>query len=156
MKYIVALVSFLSLALVTAFAANPEVSVTSAEPFRLRGAVVPVAGVPSWPVLVGDEIATDRAAALVRFGDGTTVTLRENSSARFENAGDRPIFRLLTGGMDVKPTAQSRVGFYSQNRVVAAPAGRLTTAIIKSNAAPRPPPPGPPPGPPHPPPASHR
>ena len=43
-------------------AASPEATVASETPFRLRGAVVPVAGVPSWPLLRGDEIATDRSS----------------------------------------------------------------------------------------------
>lgn len=138
-------------------AASPEATVTSETPFRLRGAFVPVAGVPSWPLLAGDEIATDRSAAAIRFSDGSSVTLRQNSTARLEQVvNDVFIFRLLSGTMDVKPTSGSTVSFYSQSKPLDAPAGQVTKAsVLKPMAAPPPPPP--PPGhPPPPPPVSRK
>ena len=125
------------LSMAVAWAAGP-VSVTSPEPFRLHGALVPVAGVPSWPVLPGDEIATDRAGASIRFADGSSVVLRQNSSARYESDGNRHVFRLLTGSMDVKSVPASTVSFYTNTNPLVASTGTVTTTgMTKSFLAPR-------------------
>jgi len=120
-------------------AAGPEATVSSPEPFRLRGVVVPVAGVPSWPLLAGDEIATDRAPATIRFADGSSVVLQQNSAARIERSDDRgSVFRLLSGFMDAKPSAASNVRFYSQVQTANAPI--LKTALVTTGGWKRPPP----------------
>ena len=157
MKSTTVLICAGALAAVLGQAASPVASVTSEAPFRLRGAVVPVAGVPSWPLLAGDEIATDGSAAAIRFSDGSSVTLRQNSTARLEQPGGRfYAFRLLSGAMDVRPASGSKVSFYSQNAPLQAPTGQVTKAsALKPLAAPPPPPP--PPGhPPPPPPVSRK
>lgn len=134
-------------------AAGPEATVTSSEPFTLRGAVVPVAGVSAWPLLAGDELSSGASTASVKFKDGSTAILGQNSSARFEDRDGRQVFRLLSGTMDVKPAAATRVSFFSQSQPLATRAGRVSTAAVRPAAGP-PGPPGPPPGPPpgHPPP----
>jgi len=79
------------------WAASPLGSVSSAQPFDLNGANVPVAGVPTWPVAAGDVIATHSAPATIKFCDGSRVVLAENSRARLEGKAGKSVFRLLQG-----------------------------------------------------------
>jgi len=142
-----------------AFAAGPIARVSSALPFQLRGALVPVAGVSSWPVLAGDSIATGDAAATIHFLDGTSVVLAQHSTARVEELNGRNTVRLLGGTMQATRAAGSTVAFLAQERLLTTPAGKPTTTTIKPlpllKGPPPPPPPGPPPPPP-PPPVSRR
>jgi len=78
-------------------AAEPVGAITSPEPFLLRGARVVVAGVPSWPVAPGDEIAIGASPAVISFRDGSRVTLGRNSKAKLESDGRPLLLRLLEG-----------------------------------------------------------
>ena len=126
--------AFLGVILVQA--ANPEATVSSDSPFRLRGAVVPVAGVPAWPLLVGDVISTDASTAAIRFSDGSSVVLAKKSSARLEQQDGNLVFLLLTGAIRPTPAAGSHVGF--QTSAAAAKGNKAARTLSK------PPPPPPP------------
>ncbi|HLJ50823.1 MAG TPA: hypothetical protein VKU01_32655 [Bryobacteraceae bacterium] len=63
------------------FAAAPTVSVSSSEPFRLRGAEVVVAGVPSWPVFDGDEVGAEKGPATLKLSCGSRVQLNAGTVA---------------------------------------------------------------------------
>src|SRR5664280_1248806 len=58
-----------------AWAAIPVGRVSSSQPFEMNGAIVPVEGVPSWPLSVGDVIVTHSAPATVIFRGGSQVIL---------------------------------------------------------------------------------
>src|SRR5581483_10602517 len=102
---------------VMAYAAVPAARVSSGEPFMLRGAVVPVAGVPSWPLLAGDSIGTEGASASIRFADGSVVTLAERSNAQLEEVNGKVALRLLGGSMQVTRAAGSTVLFLAKERL---------------------------------------
>jgi len=131
-----------------ALAAAPVGAVSSSSAFDLRGSEVKVDGVPSWPVLAGDVIATKVAPATILFKDGSRVILESNSKARVESTGDGLSVRLLDGDMDVLTAPGSTLRFWSRNTPVQAPAGVETAASTGKPAPPRhalllPPPPSP-------------
>jgi ferric-dicitrate binding protein FerR (iron transport regulator) len=102
------LIFVLSAALVLAAivsAANPVGSVSSSSALTLRGARVAAEGIPNWPLLVGDEIATSDSVATVTFKDGSRAILSENTRARVEEVDGRPTVRLVSGGMEVQTRA---------------------------------------------------
>jgi hypothetical protein len=73
-------------------------TVNSAAPFQLRGAtVVPGQGVPSWPVMPGDEIVAGDAPVSVTFADGSNIVMGVSSEAVVDRAGQTPEFELLSG-----------------------------------------------------------
>lgn len=73
-------------------------TVTSNAKFQLRGAAItPGQGVPTWPVLAGDNIKAGTAPTLVTFTDGSVLVLDAASVAAVEVANDTPVFRLLKG-----------------------------------------------------------
>ena len=50
-----------------AWGATPLGRVSSSQPFDLNGAIVPVAGIASWPLFAGDRVVTHSAPATVVF-----------------------------------------------------------------------------------------
>ena len=137
------------LAGVFAFAAAPIGTVSSGGPFQLRGNRVPVAGVPSWPVVVGDEIGTETSAATIQLGDGSVVTLDKSSRAQIEQQGSQVVFRLKSGTMQFKIAPRSTVRIINQNSLVQVQPGIVKTISTRPGpvTAVLPPPPPPPPDP---------
>ncbi len=105
-----------------AYAGAPVATVTSSAAFELRGAEVKVEGVPSWPVLQGDVIATRAVPAVIVFKDGSRVSLHPNSKGQVESTKDGLRFRLLDGFMQVLAAPGSGIGFMSRNVQVKSPA----------------------------------
>jgi hypothetical protein len=131
-----------------AFAGGPVAAVSSSSAFELRGSEVKVEGVPSWPVLKGDVIATKAAPALIVFKDGSRVTLQANSKARVENTEDEIKLNLLDGVMQIIPARGSGVGYLSRDvPVKTSPAVETVAATpqtgVKRQALLLPPPPAP-------------
>ena len=141
-------ISFCSVVLATlavAAAAPPVAKVLSSGRFSLRGADVQTGGVPSWPVMSGDEIATSSSAATVQFADGSKVNITPNSRAKVEAGSNGLVFRLLSGGGDFTLTRNSAVKIYNNTALVTGSSGQITNAAAASNSAHtqalRPPPP---------------
>jgi hypothetical protein len=106
-----------------AFGGASVATVASAGTFDLHGAAVRTEGIPFWPVMAGDEIATHASSALVRFQDGTSVALGENSRAKVETVDNILVFRLFGGTMQVTAAQTSAIRFYDGTRSVAVRSG---------------------------------
>ena len=91
-----------SLLVSSAFAGKSIATVTSAEPFALDGHSVNTPGVSSFPIVVGDTVATSRGPAVLRFTDGSAMKLGSNSSVRIAGVDTRPKVVLLAGALDYK------------------------------------------------------
>ena len=109
-------------------AAAPVATVTSASTFELRGKQVRADGVPSWPMMEGDEIGTSNGAATIQFRDGSRVTLSGKSRAKVEKKDDSFVFRLLTGTMQFTLAPNSSVAFYNGANAVPAQVGVIGSA----------------------------
>jgi|HigsolmetaAR202D_1030399.scaffolds.fasta_scaffold02532_3 hypothetical protein len=72
-------------------------NINSNGPFRVRGVLVSAAGVPDWPIVVGDEIATDGSEASLTLADGTRVTLAKHTKALIEKTEKGIRVRLKAG-----------------------------------------------------------
>lgn len=70
---------------------------TAAQPFTLRGVEINPSGLPSWPVMPGDETVAGSGPVTFTFENGSRVAVAPGSRARIEFAGGRPLFRLLAG-----------------------------------------------------------
>jgi len=130
-----------------AFGGAPVATVTSSGTFDLHGAAVRTEGIPSWPVMAGDEIATHASSALIRFQDGTSVALGANSRAKVETVDNVLVFRLSGGTMQVTASQNSTVKFYEGGQSVAVRSGvnpRVGNGTqVKDNGITLPPPPAP-------------
>lgn len=94
---------------VSGWCAPPVATVTSANPFQLSGATVPVAGVPSWPVSAGDELTTLQSPALLRFGDGSEVVLGDQTRVALERVANKVEVRLRRGSLQFRLQPKSKV-----------------------------------------------
>ena len=85
-------------------------TVTSNAPFQLRGANVTTdQGVPSWPVMPGDEIKAGSEAVVIGFPDGSSISLGPGSSAKITLSGLTPAFQLECGTAQYTLSALSAV-----------------------------------------------
>lgn len=97
-----------------AFGAVPIANVSSSETFELRGHMVPVEGVTSWPVLAGDRIHASTSNALIRFADGSTITLYPGSTATVDSDSvDHNSFHLIAGSMALIIKAPKNLSVFS-------------------------------------------
>ena len=84
------------------FADSPVASVSSSEPFSLRGAEVQVHGVPSWPVFAGDVIVAGKAPAMLKFGCGSLVRLNPGTEAHVSIDGSKVTVHIAKGDLTYK------------------------------------------------------
>ncbi|MCP5114144.1 MAG: hypothetical protein GY953_25210 [bacterium] len=90
-------------------AAPPVAKITSSEGFRIAGVWVPVAGVPDWPLVIGDSVSLGKAPGKVSLDDGSVLFLLPNSKFTVEISGGRTVVRLTDGGLAYKFIKDSRV-----------------------------------------------
>ena len=103
------------------FAAQSVGTITSDEPFQLRGVLVPVAGVSNWPLAPCDEVATPQSSAEIRFTDGSRVTLDRGSKAVVECKAGGPVLRLTVGAAWYKLTTNSQVVLIDGQKTLTSP-----------------------------------
>ena len=105
----VCVVCMLTMVCLVGLAQRPVATITSSEAFELSGVRVPVAGVPQWPLVSGDEVVSGNAPALVSFSDGSRVTMNAHSRVRLQVSGKETVLRLLKGDMAYKVGKSSPV-----------------------------------------------
>jgi hypothetical protein len=86
----------------SALSSAPIATVTSAEPFTLDGQSVTTPGITSWPLEVGNEVATSTAPAVLFFHDGSSVKLAADSRAKLTGSERQPKLVLMAGSLDYK------------------------------------------------------
>jgi hypothetical protein len=90
-------------------ASQPVATVTSSTPFELQGHQVNVGGVPSWPIAVGDVVATRSGSATIELRQGTRITVLEDSMVRIGSTGSgTPTIDLLAGRMRIGSNPSSK------------------------------------------------
>ncbi len=116
-----AVVVLLSAVGAMAWAAEPIATASSGEDFSLKGGAAPVAGVPFYPVMAGDEIQAGSASTVLKFKDGSTVTLAPRAKARVEDGGSQVAVRLLSGGGAYSFSQGSLIRLFAGNKSVPTP-----------------------------------
>jgi hypothetical protein len=114
----------------------PVGSVSSSSPFELRGNRIAVAGVPSWPVAAGDEIATDASAATIRFRDGSEATLDKYSRAKIEQDGSNLVLQLKGGSLQYTVAKGSVLHIRNLNHEIPVQPGVVRTITTKPGLTP--------------------
>lgn len=109
------------------FASTPVATVSSGQPFMLDGHSISAIGIASWPVVVGDEIATSTAPAVVFFNDGSRISLASKSTVKISGTTSQPVLVLLTGSLDYRLVKGSKV---SLAKVQTSAGGQPTTYSI--------------------------
>ena len=133
------LVGVVALAAIAAMA-TPVASVTASGHFKLSGVDVPATAAAGVPAAFGDVISTFEDGAVVRFLNAV-VTLGPKSSVRIEAKGDQIVVRLLSGSLQYKLAADSKivilnkgqgVGTDLEGSVIASGAGKTLPIVLGS------------------------
>jgi hypothetical protein len=90
-----------------ALALTPVATVTTAAPFKLDGRTLNTPGVTTFPLIIGDFVATLNGAAAVFFADGNVVKLAARSSIKITGSETSPKLVLLSGSLDYQLVAGS-------------------------------------------------
>ena len=117
------------------FAATPVASVSTSESFRLDGRSISVKGVASWPLVVGDELATAAAPAQISFRDGSSVALAAESSAKISGTSAAPIFVLVSGSLDYNLVKNSKVSVTRAEPPAKSKKGRVAVVAAAASVA---------------------
>lgn len=131
-------------------AERPVAFVRSEKDFLIGSTWTRVAGIPNWPLAIGDEVTMSDSPGLVTFRDGTRLLLNSRGKMKIGGKPDRLIVRVLEGsaGFNLSVTAaldgdkSLREGFIAWNGVSFGNVGARVNAISRS-ACPCPPPPPP-------------
>lgn len=89
------------------FASAPVANVSSAEPLNIDGHSMFMPGVPSFPVVVGDQIATSTGPAIMSFSDGSRLTLAPQSRVKIIGSNAKPTVVLTAGNLEYRLAAGS-------------------------------------------------
>lgn len=151
MKRVLMCLMALAISTLVLYAASPAGTVSSPGSFTLRGASVPVSGVPNWPFFNGDKIETGENPATITFRDNSNAVLSPGSAIKVDVEGGGTVLRLVRGDMTVTAAPNTRVQFYSGPTPVAVREGQPTAVSTKitpqlaMRPVPKPPPPHVPP-----------
>lgn len=110
------------------FAATPVASVSTSQPFTLDGHSVAAKGVDSWPLVVGDEVATSASPAKISFRDGSSIALAARSDAKIAGTPAEPVFLLVSGSLDYNLAKNSKVSVTRLQQP--ARAGKARAAVV--------------------------
>ena len=138
---------FLGVALAAyAVAAQPVASVTGFSSFDLNGNRVNVAGVPSWTVMSGDDIAAGASPLTVLFRDGSRITLAPDAHLRIDSTAVGVSANLVSGSMQFTLVSGS-VRVFKSGGLVSERSGSASTGLNPGTMKPLllklPPPPAP-------------
>ena len=109
-------------------AAQPIASITSASSFELRGHIVNVDGVPTWPLTAGDQITAGKEAATIELRDGSRVFLQKDSQLRLDSKNDTVLLHLMSGSLRMGSVVSPRVAVYASGNLVKPAGGSVVTA----------------------------
>lgn len=124
-KLMLAFLLLLALAVAGLAQGQKVATASSTGPFTLRGGVVNPEGVPSWPVMAGDEVAAQGVPVTLTFEDGSRIVLAPGARGRIEQgAQGRPVFRLTAGEALYDLRELNSVDLYALNRRVPPPVFR--------------------------------
>jgi hypothetical protein len=118
--------------------ASSVATVTSGSVFSLDGHSITTPGVSSFPVILGDTVATSQGPAVLFFEDGSTVKLATNSTVKIDGTSASPKLFLLAGSLDYELVAGSKVTITNldmeHTKLVATPLadGKTITATARS------------------------
>jgi len=118
----------LALSLVTvASAASTLGTASSGVEFALNGVAIHPEGVSSWPVIAGDEVHSGAGPVVIRFQDGSRVTLGEQSRVRLVRNGSAVSVNLVGGEAQFSLAPESTLQVLNSGRQVGERSGTIVS-----------------------------
>lgn len=99
-------------------AADPVGKASSVGGFEIGGLTLAAAGTPFWPVAAGDEIHSTGAPVVVRFADGSQVTVVGESRVRISKNEHGIGVNLVSGRVQFKLAADSAIQLFKAGALV--------------------------------------
>jgi len=110
-----------------AFAAEPIGTASSSSAFELNGVATRSDGISSWPVMPGDEVRSGISPVVIRFQDGSRMSISEQSRVKLVQNGDAIDVNLTGGEAYFNLAAQSPLRVYNSGRQVGTRSGSIST-----------------------------
>lgn len=110
-----------------AFATDTVGTASSSASFEVNGVAMRSRGVTSWPVVAGDEVHAVGSPVILRFQDGSRMTIGEESRVKLVRNGDRVSVNLLGGQAQFTLTEQSALQVMNLGREVGYRSGAIST-----------------------------
>jgi hypothetical protein len=105
------LMSMVALVVSAVMAGNPIATIVSGRGLSVRGVPLQSAGVPLWPLVDGDELATSGAsAAVVMFKDQSRLTLEPNSRVKLLELDDSTCVYVSAGAAELSAVSGAKMG----------------------------------------------
>ena len=110
-----------------AWASEPVGTASSSDEFALNGVIAKTGGISSWPLAPGDEIHAGRSAVIIRFQDGSRMTLSQQGQVKLARNGSELSVNLTGGEAQFTLSAQSAIRLSSGGRQVNERSGVIST-----------------------------
>ena len=114
--------------------AEKVATVTSSEPFSLRGSQVAVNGVPDWPLFATDHIVAGKAFTIVKFGCHARIRLDPGIAADITENGEHLIVHLDGGDRTYKLSKGCPVALLIGGPAAGVAAGITTYELVKDSS----------------------
>ena len=118
----------------SAMASTPIATIYSPQPLTIDGHAVSAPGISSWPIVIGDEVATSTAPGTILFQDGSSIRLAAKSSARLSGTSAHPKLLLVAGNLDYKLAAGSSLELSNSQPAAPQDAGAAGQASTPATA----------------------
>ena len=118
----------------TVFGAEPLAVITSAEAFEISGVSVTVTGVPSWPLVEGDEVVTKGSGAILMFDNRTKVVLDKDSVVALKRQDRKTTLQLLKGALKYSLPVGSLLQILVRGRVLDLSSNRGSVSVADQDA----------------------
>lgn len=92
-----------------AVAASPVGKLSASAGVSIAGSEISFKGIPSWPILAGDQIRTSSSMAMLILSDGSQVRIAPNSSVRIETTAGKQTVRVLEGQVNAPAAVESSI-----------------------------------------------
>ena len=117
-----------------AFAADSIGTVSSSAPFELSGVAMRADGVSSWPIVAGDEVRSINAPVIIRFQDGSRITISEQSRLVLVRTGSTLSANLMSGQAQFNLTQESSLQVFNLGWRSVARSGSISTRSVTGGA----------------------
>jgi hypothetical protein len=110
-----------------AFAASTIGTASSSATFDLNGVTMTPEGVSSWPITAGDELRAGAGPVIIRFQDGSRMTLNEQSRVRLVRNGNLVSVNLIGGDAQFSLAPASTLQILNLGRQVSGRSGTISS-----------------------------
>jgi len=127
-----------TLTIMSASAGSSVGTASSSSSFEIRGHLLNVGSVPSWPILAGDDVCAMGSSVELTMRDGSRITLAPNSRVQIESTADGLSANLISGSMRFSLTSGANLRVLENRHPVPGRSGSVASGGTSNPTSPRP------------------